>query len=237
MEEPREPDHEPRAQHNPHVKHQKVSRDSREHTFEEQAPRRQHLRAKPSREEYERLWRESRLSLPSMVRIPGAALAAFGMGLALGLAHGSQMAGLRFRAEHAHKLPTTTTGWFLYHKSKNYHLMFGGLKEGFRNGLRLSLITSAMFCTENLFDVYRGSKDMFNTIAASLAVASGFSLINRFSAAEGARTARKGLIVGIVYGGVQDLLSLARGRPVGYIEFIRRQIGRSAHVEDEHTIL
>lgn len=135
-------------------------------------------RIKPTREEYERLWRESRLSLPPMVRIPGAALAAFGMGMTLGLAHGSQMAGLRFRAEHAHKLPTTTTGWYLYHKSKNYHLMFGGLKEGFRNGLRLSLITSAMFCTENLFDVYRGSKDMFNTVAASLAVAGGFSLIS-----------------------------------------------------------
>ncbi|KAF2998018.1 hypothetical protein E8E14_000259 [Neopestalotiopsis sp. 37M] len=182
-------------------------------------------RIKPTREEYERLWRESRLSLPPMVRIPGAALAAFGMGMTLGLAHGSQMAGLRFRAEHAHKLPTTTTGWYLYHKSKNYHLMFGGLKEGFRNGLRLSLITSAMFCTENLFDVYRGSKDMFNTVAASLAVAGGFSLINRFSAAESARTARKGLIVGFVYGGVQDLLSLAKGRPVGYIEFIRRHVG------------
>jgi hypothetical protein len=138
-------------------------------------------RVRLTREEYEKLWRESRLSLPPMVRIPGAALAAFGIGLALGLAHGSQMAGLRFRAEHAHKLPTTTTGWYLYHKSKNYHLMFGGLKEGFRNGARLSLITSAMFCAENLFDVYRGSKDMFNTIAASLAVAGGFSLISAAS--------------------------------------------------------
>lgn len=139
---------------------------------------RQNRRAQLSREEYERLWRESRLSLPPMVRIPGAALAAFGLGFTLGIAHGSQMAGLRFRAEHAHKLPTTTTGWYLYHKSKNYHLMFGGLKEGFRNGMRLSLITSSIFLTENLFDVYRGSKDMFNTIAASLAVASGFSIIS-----------------------------------------------------------
>lgn len=139
---------------------------------------RRNQRTKISREDYERLWNESRLSLPPMVRIPGATLAAFGMGFTLGLAHGSQMAGLRFRAEHAHKLPTTTTGWYLYHKSKNYHLMFGGLKEGFKNGARLSIITSAMFLTENLFDVYRGSKDMFNTIAASLAVAGGFSLFS-----------------------------------------------------------
>ncbi|KAH6651667.1 hypothetical protein BKA67DRAFT_660458 [Truncatella angustata] len=203
---------------------------------EPREPRRQSSRTKVSREEYDRQWMESRLSLPPMVRIPGAAVAAFSMGFTLGLAHGSQMAGLRFRAEHAHKLPTTTTGWYLYHKSKNYHLMFGGLKEGFSNGARLSVITTAMFCTENLFDVYRGSKDMFNTIAASLAVASGFSLINRFSAAEGARTARKGLIVGVVYGAIQDALSLARGRPVGYIEFLRRQIGSSAEAQDEQTI-
>ncbi|KAI0141953.1 hypothetical protein BJ166DRAFT_91036 [Pestalotiopsis sp. NC0098] len=216
--------------------YEKVIKQIRERRYEGADSQRRDGRIKPTREEYERLWQESRLSLPPMVRIPGAALAAFGMGMTLGLAHGSQMAGLRFRAEHAHKLPTTTTGWYLYHKSKNYHLMFGGLKEGFRNGLRLSLITSAMFCTENLFDVYRGSKDMFNTIAASLAVAGGFSLINRFSAAEGARTARKGLIVGFVYGGVQDLLSLAKGRPVGYIEFIRRHVGSSAEAQEEHIM-
>lgn len=52
--------------------------------------------------------------------------------------------------------------------------------------------------------------------------------LDRFSAAETARTAKKGLIFGLVYGGVQDALSLARGRPVGYISFIRKQIGKPA---------
>jgi hypothetical protein len=51
------------------------------------------------------------------------------------------------------------------------------------------------------------------------------TVLDRFSAAETARTAKKGLIFGLVYGGVQDLLSLAKGRPVGYITFIRKQIG------------
>jgi hypothetical protein len=96
----------------------------------------------------------------------------------MGLAYGSKMAGLKFRAEHAHRLPTNTTGWYLYHKSKNYHLAFGGLKSGLKTGVRLSVLTVAMFCGENLFDVYRGSKDMFNTVAASLAVSGGFSLIS-----------------------------------------------------------
>ncbi|TGJ84331.1 hypothetical protein E0Z10_g4424 [Xylaria hypoxylon] len=179
-----------------------------------------------TREEYTQLWKDSRLSIPPLMRIPAAATTAFGIGMTLGLAHGSQMAGLRFRAEHAHRLPTTTTGWYLYHKSKNYHLAFGGLKEGVKVGARLGVLSTAMFCAENLFDVYRGSQDLVSTVMASLAVAGGFSLWNRFSPAETARTAKKGLIFGLVYGGVQDIISLAKGRPVGYITFIRKQVGK-----------
>ncbi|KAI1652789.1 hypothetical protein F4813DRAFT_376809 [Daldinia decipiens] len=129
----------------------------------------------PTREEYAQLWKDSRLSIPPLIRIPAAASTAFGVGMTLGLAQGSKMAGLRFRAEHAHKLPTTTTGWYLYHKSKNYHLAYGGLKEGFKVGARLSVLSTSMFCAENLFDVYRGTKDLFSTVMASLAVAGGFS--------------------------------------------------------------
>ncbi|KAI1119052.1 hypothetical protein F5Y14DRAFT_119924 [Nemania sp. NC0429] len=183
-------------------------------------------RSELTREEYDQIWNNSRLSMPPLVRIPAAAAAAFGIGMTLGLAHGSKMAGLRFRAEHAHRLPTTTTGWYLYHKSKNYHLAFGGLKEGFKAGAKLGLLSTAMFCAENLFDEHRGSQDFINTVMASLAVAGGFSLWNRFSAAETARTAKKGLIFGLVYGGFQDLLSLAKGRPVGYVTFIRSHIGK-----------
>ncbi|KAI0548918.1 hypothetical protein F4679DRAFT_289351 [Xylaria curta] len=179
-----------------------------------------------TREEYTQLWKDSRLSIPPLMRIPAAATTAFGIGMTLGLAHGSKMAGLRFRAEHAHRLPTTTTGWYLYHKSKNYHVAFGGLKEGFKVGARLGVLSTAMFCAENLFDVYRGGQDFVSTVMASLAVAGGFSLWNRFSAAETARTAKKGLIFGLVFGGIQDVISLAKGRPVGYISFLKKQIGK-----------
>lgn len=132
----------------------------------------------PSREEHDQLWKDSRLSIPPLLRIPAAAATAFGLGMTLGLSYGSKMAGLRFRAEHAHRLPVSTTGWYLYHKSKNYHLVLGGLKEGIRVGSKLAILSTAMFCAENLFDVYRGTKDMFNTTAAALAVAGGFSLLS-----------------------------------------------------------
>ncbi|KAI1205662.1 uncharacterized protein F4807DRAFT_278776 [Annulohypoxylon truncatum] len=189
----------------------------------------------PTREEYAQIWAESRLSIPPFLRIPAAAMTAFGVGMTLGLAHGSKTTGLRFRAENAHRLPSTTTGWYLYHKSKNYQIALGGLKEGLKVGARLGFLSTAMFCAENLFDVYRGTKDLFSTVMASLAVAGGFSFWNRFSAAETARTAKKGLKFGIAYGAVQDLLSLAKGRPVGYVEFIRRHVGKATQLEEKTT--
>lgn len=135
----------------------------------------------PTREEYAQIWNESRLSIPPFLRIPAAALTSFSIGMSLGLVHGSKTAGLRFRAENAHRLPTSTTGWYLYHKSKNYHLALGGVKEGIKVGARLGFLSTAMFCTENLFDVYRGTKDLFSTVMASLAVAGGFSFWSMFS--------------------------------------------------------
>ena len=100
--------------------------------------------------------------------------------MGLGLAHGSKTAGLRFRAEHAHKLPQTTTGWFLYHKSKNYHVAYGGIREGLRMGAKVSLWATAMFVVENMFDHYRGSVDAANTVLACVATAGGLSLWSTF---------------------------------------------------------
>lgn len=49
--------------------------------------------------------------------------------------------------------------------------------------------------------------------------------IDRFSLPTAARTARSGLLFGFVYGGFQDLIGLARGRPIGYVDFVRRGMG------------
>jgi len=130
----------------------------------------------PSQEAIDTMYRNSRLNIPAPLRIPMATGAAFLIGMGLGTAHGSKMAGLRFRAEHAHKLPTTTTGWWMYHKSKNYHSAYGGLKEGMRMGFKVSFWTVAMFSIEHMFDTYRGTADLLNTVTACVTVAGGFSL-------------------------------------------------------------
>lgn len=118
----------------------------------------------------------SRLNMMAPTRILLAAVSSFGVGTSLGMAQGSKMAGLQFRAEHAHKLPTTPTGWFMYHKSKNYNMARGALKEGIKMGFKVSFWTTAMFVVEDMYDEYRESKDFVNTVLASLTVAGGFSL-------------------------------------------------------------
>lgn len=116
-------------------------------------------------------------------RLGFVAIGAFTVGSGLGAVQGSKMAGLRFRAEHAHRMPKDTTGWYLYHKSKNYTSLVGALQEGIKMGAKTSVWATAMLAIEALFDTSRGSADMFNTILAGLTVAGGFSLWSKFSAA------------------------------------------------------
>ncbi len=125
---------------------------------------------------WDELARQSRLSLPSSVRIPIVSFTSFAIGMGLGLVQGSKMAGLRFRAEHAHKLPTTAIGWYMYHKSKNYNLALGGVREGLKMGAKVSVWTAGLLATEAWWDYYRGTADVVNTVAASVTVAGAFSL-------------------------------------------------------------
>ncbi|KEQ88813.1 hypothetical protein M438DRAFT_311487 [Aureobasidium pullulans EXF-150] len=167
-----------------------------------------------------------RLSIRFNWRLPLTTILASCAGFGLGLTHGGQIAGLRFRAENAHRLPSSQVGWYLYHKSKNYHIMLGGIKEGFKMGGRLSFWTAIFFVFEEAVDRFRGvwvQRDFMSTVVAALGTAGGFSAWNRFPVQTAARTATMGLKFGLAFGLMQDLLSVARGRRVGYVEFVRRQ--------------
>ncbi|KAG0651600.1 hypothetical protein D0Z07_2101 [Hyphodiscus hymeniophilus] len=179
------------------------------------------------REEQSQLLRmNSRMGLPFAVRLPLATSISFFVGMGLGLSHGSQVAGLRFRAENAHRLPSTPTGWYLYHKSKNYHMAFAGVKEGLKMGAKVSFWTAGFFSIEEIFDRYRGTKDFINTMIASLTVAGGFSLWNRFPVITAARTAKSGLAIGLAYGLAQDAVGAMRGRKPSYVEWMQRKTRR-----------
>ncbi|KAK3497838.1 uncharacterized protein B0T23DRAFT_94905 [Neurospora hispaniola] len=175
-----------------------------------------------------------RLSIPDAVRIPLASSTALLIGFTLGMSQGIKTAGMRFRAEHAHKLPTTKMGWYFYHKSKNYNSIWGGAKEGARMGAKICFWTTAMFGIEHMFDAYRGTADIFNTVTACVTVAGAFSLWNRFSLPMAARTTKTALVVGLAYGGLQDVAGIARGRPIGYVEFLKRRVGGFKNTVDEN---
>lgn len=117
-----------------------------------------------------------RLSMNTPGRITVGSAVAAAVGLSLGATQGGQMAQLRFRAEHAHKMPDSTTGWYLYHKTKNYHAMYGGIREGLRMAVRTGFWSFMALSLESTVDRCRGASDMFSTIVASLTVAGAFSL-------------------------------------------------------------
>ncbi|KAK4542919.1 hypothetical protein LTR36_006108 [Oleoguttula mirabilis] len=94
----------------------------------------------------------ARLSTPFAFRLPLATTIAAATGFLLGISHGTAEAGLRFRAENAHRFPTTQTGWYLYHKSKNYHILLGGIKEGVRMAGKQAVWVGVFFGMEECID-------------------------------------------------------------------------------------
>jgi hypothetical protein len=46
-----------------------------------------------------------------------------------------------------------------------------------------------------------------------------------------ARTTKAALAAGFVYGGLQDVLGVVRGRPIGYVDWVKRQLGASQRKE------
>lgn len=118
-----------------------------------------------------------RLGTDVGIRLPLSAMAAFASGMALGASHGSTKAAFRFRAENAHRFPTNPTGWYQYHKSKNYASMVGGLKEGTKLGLKVGIGAVAFCIFEETVDHARGNRDFLSTVTAGLSFSGVYSLL------------------------------------------------------------
>lgn len=123
---------------------------------------------------------DNRLSLTFKERALLSICGGFTGGLVLGVVYGSKTAALRFRAENAHRLPTTPTGWYQYHKSKHYNVAFEGLKTGARMGLRLPGWVVGFVFLEDSVDRLRGRIDAFSTVVAGLTLSGIFSLKSWF---------------------------------------------------------
>lgn len=121
-----------------------------------------------------------RLSIPRNLRVPGGMALGFFGGMGLGFSHGGKMAGLRFRAENAHRLPTSQANWYLYHKSKNYHVMLEGAKEGMKMGVRTSIWTGGFLGLELYLDDKRETSDFLSSAFAGLGTGALFSIWSKF---------------------------------------------------------
>jgi len=181
-------------------------------------------------------WPNERLSIPLLLRGPILMLASFSCGFSLGAANGGPKASYRFRAENAHRLPTTQTGWFLYHKSKNYHTMLGAAREGARYGSIVTGWATLFMVTEEVIDQSRGrifargeddfasgQRDTASTVIASMSMAGIYSWKNGLDRFAAGRTARMALKYSLIYGLVQDLAATMRGNRPAYINWVARK--------------
>lgn len=180
----------------------------------------------------------TRLSIPLPLRLSFAALSSFTAGAVLGAAHGSQRAAFRYRAENAHRMPTTQTGWFLYQKSKNYHSALGGMKEGVKMGGLIMAWTCFFVLTEHTVDEAREKwfgeetkqRDVGSTVVAGMTIAGLYSWKKGMDRWTTAKTAKLALKWSVAFGVVQDGLAWIRGEPPAYVEWM---LGKTRKIKGE----
>lgn len=119
-----------------------------------------------------------RLGMEIKDRLPYTAFAAFSVGMAIGSSYGAKKAAYQFRAENAHRFPTTSTGWFQYHKTKNYKAIVGGVQEGMKMGFKLGAGAMAFCLFEETVDCARNDRrDFLSTVIAGLSFSGIYSLL------------------------------------------------------------
>lgn len=170
-----------------------------------------------------------RLFLNTKQRVRFATIFAAMAGGALGFSHGAQATGLRFQAENAHRLPTSEKGWYFYHKTKNYSVLQGGIKEGGRMALKLGLWSGLFFMAEAAIDRRRRSRDAASSVCAGMAVAGAFSLWSKcgFSGVSKHDLTMDYRSLAIYNGCTNDQTWIVRWSCVWYCTGWRRSIGGS----------
>lgn len=194
-----------------------------------------------------------RLGLEIQDRLSYVTTPAFAGGLFLGYRHGSKTAGFRFRAENAHRFPTTSPGWFQYHKTKNYVSIVAGVKDGFKLGGKLGAGALAFCLFEETVDYARHyERDFLSTVTAGLSFSGIYSLLGtspvsccieshiltdycllaRHDVYTAARTAKLGLKLSLTYGLLQDGLASIKGNYPAYVKFLMGLGGWKASNDD-----
>ncbi|KAG5355718.1 hypothetical protein CJU89_5427 [Yarrowia sp. B02] len=150
-------------------------------------------------------------------RILSVVIATTSFGFLSGFYTGYKRNALRFLAENSHRMPKTVQGWYYYHKNKNYHVLSGGMAQGFKYAATMTTCGIAFFGLEAYLDHVRGTIDFFNTLAATMAAGSVYSLWYRLSRQQTINTLRRGAVAGLALGLAQDGLRYVRGNDLWYL--------------------
>ncbi|CAG8623632.1 7458_t:CDS:1 [Ambispora leptoticha] len=119
----------------------------------------------------------ARISMSTSQRIALATASGAFWGFIFGGYEGSKRSGLQYRAENAHKLPTTKGGWYFYHKRKNYKMLLGGFKRGVRYAFFTGSLCFSFVGLEAVLDRLSGETNVLNTVAAGVGTALWFSTL------------------------------------------------------------
>jgi hypothetical protein len=164
-----------------------------------------------------------RLGMPIAIRLPALVTSSFITGFGLGVTKGGRRRADQFRAENSHRFPSTQAGWYLYHRSKSYNTVVGGVTEGVKFGAQLAIFGSVFMAVEEVMDRSRarlfargdeeyakGQRDAANTVVAGMSTVGLYTLFRRMDVFAAGKMARIALKYSLAYGLAQD----ARGAGV-----------------------
>ncbi|KAL1744397.1 hypothetical protein HDZ31DRAFT_38762 [Schizophyllum fasciatum] len=120
---------------------------------------------------------DARVRLPFPDRLWIVPLGSSVLGTLIGLRRGARHASLQYRAENAHRPPRTVGGWYFYHKTKNYRVILGALRQGGRTGPLVGAIAGTYVFLEDL--VERAGWGDVRAIAAGLGTSAAVSAVYR----------------------------------------------------------
>jgi hypothetical protein len=105
-------------------------------------------------------------------------MASLGGGIISGLVS-ARNTSLQYTAENAHKKPTTKQGWFYYHRTKNYKIIFNFFRSSLFGSLKYGSLIGSFFFLDVSFNMLEGEVRYFHSPLAGLAISSLFSFANR----------------------------------------------------------
>ncbi|OMJ08749.1 hypothetical protein AYI69_g10953 [Smittium culicis] len=118
---------------------------------------------------------------------------------------GGRFASWQYLAERSHNLPTTVSGWYYYHKWKNYRVILGAFKKASYYGLRIGAVVGMYEVAEAAID-----RHVIGHTSAVGSVTSGFGVsllcasVSRLPRSSFARLVKMGTLGGLCIGVFQD---------------------------------